>query len=253
MTREEAKPVLDRLDGDRWLIASLPYGAGLRLMECPRLRVKDVDFSRDEVTVRQGKGGKDRVTMLPNRSRRRSRVTSARSVISTQAIWPTIGVECRCPTPWIGSIPTRPRPGLGSGCSPGSGVGSRNAGTAGGLRNGHCQARGVSHFPPFLRHLSSRSGLRYWHHPGATGSQGCQDHHDLHPRIEQGRPRREKAARRVDPRHMQSAYLRDCGAAKRFSIQWWSDKRGVDAETAVGDMQTEIAVFVEIGRLDIGS
>ena len=65
MTREEVKAVLVHLAGDRWLIASLLYGAGLRLMECLRLRVKDVDFSRDEITVRQGKGGKDRVTMLP--------------------------------------------------------------------------------------------------------------------------------------------------------------------------------------------
>jgi integrase len=48
-----------------WLIASLLYGSGLRIMETLRLRVKDIDFSRREILVREGKGFKDRVTMLP--------------------------------------------------------------------------------------------------------------------------------------------------------------------------------------------
>ena len=64
-TREEVKAVLSHLRGDAWLMASLLYGAGLRLMECVRLRVKDVDFARLQITVREGKGNKDRVTMLP--------------------------------------------------------------------------------------------------------------------------------------------------------------------------------------------
>jgi integron integrase len=57
--------VLNRLDGTLWLMASLLYGGGLRLMECVRLRVKDVDFEMRQVTVREGKDFKDRVTMLP--------------------------------------------------------------------------------------------------------------------------------------------------------------------------------------------
>jgi integron integrase len=65
MTREEVKAVLSHLQGDKWLMLSLMYGAGLRLMECLRLRVKDIDFERSEITVRDGKGAKDRVTMLP--------------------------------------------------------------------------------------------------------------------------------------------------------------------------------------------
>ena len=64
-TRREVQAVLARLEGTHDLIASLLYGSGLRLMEALRLRVKDVDFERSEITVRQGKGGKDRVTMLP--------------------------------------------------------------------------------------------------------------------------------------------------------------------------------------------
>jgi integron integrase len=69
LTREEVQALFDELDGLDWLMASLLYGSGLRLMECIRLRVKDLDFARGELTVRQGKGGKDRRTMLPARLR----------------------------------------------------------------------------------------------------------------------------------------------------------------------------------------
>ncbi len=65
LTAVETRAVLARLRGTHWLIASLLYGAGLRLMEAVRLRVKDVEFSRREIVVREGKGFKDRVTMLP--------------------------------------------------------------------------------------------------------------------------------------------------------------------------------------------
>jgi integrase len=64
-TREEAKKILLRLEGTKWLMASLLYGSGLRLMECVRMRVKDVDFSYNHIIVREGKGDKDRITMLP--------------------------------------------------------------------------------------------------------------------------------------------------------------------------------------------
>jgi integron integrase len=65
MAREEVKAVLGCLEGDKWLMASLMYGSGLRLMECLRLRVQDIDFARGEILVRDGKGAKDRITMLP--------------------------------------------------------------------------------------------------------------------------------------------------------------------------------------------
>ena len=65
LTREEVKSILGQLNALEWDMAMLLYGAGLRLMECLRLRVKDVDFSRNEIRVRSGKGDKDRVTMLP--------------------------------------------------------------------------------------------------------------------------------------------------------------------------------------------
>jgi integron integrase len=69
LTREEIRTVLDRLDGPPRLAALLLYGAGLRRLECARLRVKDVDFARNQIVVRGGKGGRDRVTMLPAAAR----------------------------------------------------------------------------------------------------------------------------------------------------------------------------------------
>ncbi len=66
LSKEEAKAILVRLEGVKWLMANLLYGSGLRLMECIRLRVKDLDFQYNQIAVRDAKGQKDRVTMLPD-------------------------------------------------------------------------------------------------------------------------------------------------------------------------------------------
>jgi integron integrase len=66
LRREEIKAVLAHLRGDKWLMAALLYGSGLRLGECVALRVQDIDFAGDEIVVRDGKGAKDRITMLPH-------------------------------------------------------------------------------------------------------------------------------------------------------------------------------------------
>jgi integron integrase len=66
LTREEVRAVLAQMSGDYRLMAQLLYGSGLRLMECLRLRIKDVDFTQRQLTVRDGKGMHDRVTMLPD-------------------------------------------------------------------------------------------------------------------------------------------------------------------------------------------
>ena len=65
LTKQGTKAVIGLLEGDKWLMGMLLYGAGLRLMECLRLRVKDIDFSTNQILIRDGKGNKDRVTMLP--------------------------------------------------------------------------------------------------------------------------------------------------------------------------------------------
>jgi integron integrase len=66
LTEDEIARLFAHLDGVPGLMARLTYGAGLRLMECVRLRIKDIDFGRGELVIRQGKGDKDRVTMLPS-------------------------------------------------------------------------------------------------------------------------------------------------------------------------------------------
>jgi integron integrase len=66
LTREEVRRLLAAMRGTKWLMASLLYGAGLRLRECLTLRVKDIDFGYRQIVVRDGKGAKDRVTMLPS-------------------------------------------------------------------------------------------------------------------------------------------------------------------------------------------
>jgi integrase len=65
-TKEEAQAIIAHLKGENRLIVSLLYGSGLRIMEAVRLRVKDIDFERREIIIRDGKGERDRVTMLPN-------------------------------------------------------------------------------------------------------------------------------------------------------------------------------------------
>ena len=64
LTENEVRGLLAQLDGTKWLVASLLYSTGMRLLEGLRLRVKDVEFERKEITVRDGKGAKDRHTML---------------------------------------------------------------------------------------------------------------------------------------------------------------------------------------------
>ncbi|WP_029655354.1 integron integrase [Marinobacter daepoensis] len=64
---DEAKRVLENMNGEYQLVAMLLYGAGLRISEALRLRVKDIDFAMQQLIVREGKGGKDRITLLPDR------------------------------------------------------------------------------------------------------------------------------------------------------------------------------------------
>jgi integron integrase len=68
LSRAEAQRLLAQMQGTKWLMASLLYGAGLRQIECLQLRVKDVDFAYRQILVRDAKGAKDRVTMLPEQA-----------------------------------------------------------------------------------------------------------------------------------------------------------------------------------------
>jgi len=68
-TKDEIRALLAQFDGTKWLIYSMIYGCGFRVLECLRLRVKDIEFQRREILIRGGKGNKDRVTVLPDKLR----------------------------------------------------------------------------------------------------------------------------------------------------------------------------------------
>jgi integron integrase len=70
MTKKEARAVLGLLEGRSWIMGCLMYGAGLRLKECLRLRVQDIDFGANQIMIRDGKGFKDRITLLPESVKR---------------------------------------------------------------------------------------------------------------------------------------------------------------------------------------
>jgi integron integrase len=95
LSRDEVARLLAQMDGTYGLIARVLYGAGLRLMECMRLRVKDVDFERGVIIVRGGKGGKDRVVMLPEslRAGLRTHIEHARQLWAEDRARHRPGVE----------------------------------------------------------------------------------------------------------------------------------------------------------------
>ena len=103
MTRDEVLAVLRRLPEEKQLIAMLLYGSGLRLMECLRLRVKDIDFTTSQITIRDGKGNQDRVTMLPVSLRPPAGASRAGQsdprTGSERRIW--TGHHAQCPGPEI--------------------------------------------------------------------------------------------------------------------------------------------------------
>ena len=116
LTREEVLAVLGEIHGVPRLMAVLLYGAGLRLLECARLRVKDIDIARNQIVVRAGKGNKDRLTMLPVAIKAdliRHLERLAASIKSTSRPEPA-GSSFRGRS--AGSTPTPAESGPGSGC-----------------------------------------------------------------------------------------------------------------------------------------
>ena len=114
LTRHEVKEIFRHLGGTPKLMAMLLYGSGLRLMECVRLRVKDVDFGYAQITVRDAKGGKDRVTMLPiHLAEPLQRHLVKVKAQHEQDLEDGTDVSI-CPTRWNGSFPTRIVNGPGS-------------------------------------------------------------------------------------------------------------------------------------------
>src|SRR5205814_4374452 len=172
----EVRRVLEHLEGTPRLMVLLLYGAGLRLLECAQLRIKDVDFAANQLVVRSGKGAKDRVTMLPTAAktrllaqieavRRQHRVdleagagwvarragaevperrTRARLAVGIPGDPPLRGATHRLAPP---PSPTRVRRPACRQARPGPG--------------GRLQARELSHVPAFLRHALARRRSRH--------------------------------------------------------------------------------------------
>jgi hypothetical protein len=113
LSRQEVRALLAQLQGTPWLVASLLYGSGLRLMEAMRLRVKDLAIERGELIVREGKGGKDRVTMLPAALENSVRISSG-CAAGTRRSAAVHALASRCPLRSRASIPRPARAGVGS-------------------------------------------------------------------------------------------------------------------------------------------
>ena len=114
LTREEVRLVLLELKGTHVLVASLLYGAGLRLLEGLRLRVKDLDFDSHSLVVRRGKGAKDRVSVLPERLVSGLGSTWSASGGSTRPMWRWATAACGSRRRWRASIRLRIGAGAGS-------------------------------------------------------------------------------------------------------------------------------------------
>jgi integrase len=204
LTRQEVRSIVGCLEGADWLMAMLLYSAGLRLMECLRLRVKDIDFTSNQIVVRAGKGDNDRHTMLPaavkeplckhlnaiKRLHERYLERGLGRVSLPNALerkYPNAGKEWG----WQWVFPAA----------------SHYTDKVTGERRRHHLHESVlqkavkeavrqagitkpatpAHVSPFFCHALARRWLRYPNRPGVIGPQGRFDYYDLHARF---KPRR---------------------------------------------------------------
>ena len=183
LTRDEARQLFAKMDGVVLLACRLLYGSGLRLLECLHLRVKDIEFERNEITVRDGKGRKDRVTMLPASCKQ-----------------PLLDHLAKVRRQHEDDLRPPPRPRLPLHRSPHrrppQASPARNRRPEGhgrgGAPRGDRQTGDASLASTFLRDRAAARGPRHPHHPGASGPQRREHHDDLHPRPEPRGPRRPK-------------------------------------------------------------
>ncbi len=199
LTREEVAALLARLQGTPWLVASLLYGSGLRLMEALRLRVKDLALERGELIVREAKGGKDRVTMLPAALDLavRAHLARLRAWYADERRRQQPGVSLprslgrkfpRAGTQWgwqylfpAATLCLRSLHGADRAAPPArEGHPARRRG--GGAQGAPHSAGELPHAAPLLRHAPAGRRLRHPHGSGAARPRGPQDHDDLYPR-----------------------------------------------------------------------
>src|SRR5438874_5994287 len=198
LTRDEVRRVLEHLEGTPRLMVLLLYGAGLRLLECAQLRIKDVDFAANQLVVRSGKFAKDRVTLFPTAAktrllaqieavRRQHRVdleAGAGWVAVPDALarkYPNAGREPRLAVGVPGDPPLRGathRPAPSPSPTRVRRLACRQARAAPGRR---LQARELSHVPAFIRHSPAGRRSRHQDRPAAARASRRQHDDDLHP------------------------------------------------------------------------
>jgi integrase len=201
LTRDEVRAVIRQLRGTPRLMAILLYGSGLRLLECARLRVKDIDFARHQITVRAGKGDKDRVTPLPA-------IVHAELAQHLEAVRELHDADLRQAAGWV-ELPGAPRPqvpecrprmGLAVGVPghpavrpprdgsaappPPARIGGATSRQGRGPPCRHREARHLPHAPPLLCHSPARGQPRHSDGPGASRPSRRQHDDDLHPRLQ---------------------------------------------------------------------
>jgi integrase len=197
-TLEEVESILGQLSGRRWLMAMQVYGGGLRLNECLSLRVKDLDFERLQVVVRDAKGQKDRVTLLPQvvvepLKQHLVRVREAHELALREGYagvalpyalaekYPHADREWG----WQYVYPAVARPAQRGSAAPSPGrVVPAKGRTRRASEVGDQEARRVPHVQTQFRHALAGHGDRYPDGPGAVGAQGREHDADLHPRVE---------------------------------------------------------------------
>ena len=204
LSKQEAKKVIENMQGIYRLMAQLMYGSGLRLMEVLRLRVKDLDFANHQIIVRDGKGENDRITMFPDTLLEPLRLhlnqvkalhekdlfegygtvylpyalekkyPDANREWAWQYVFPAADFS-KDPVTGIRqrhhihetSLPSRP---------------SAKSSAPGRPTCQNRQTRFPPHLPSLIRHPPPAKRLRYPNCAGIARPQGCQNHHDLHPR-----------------------------------------------------------------------
>jgi integron integrase len=196
LSRGEVKEIFAHLHGVPKLMAGLLYGSGLRLMECVRFRIKDIDFALGQITIRDAKGGKDRITMLPvNMSEPLRRHLSRVKAQHEQDLEDGFGTV-HLPFALARKSPNAAREWAWQYVFPSSSFHrsahgpktaapycrrrvTKRAQTSCG-RGRHCEAGQLSQFAPLFCDTFALERLRHSNGAGVTGSQGRFHYHDLH-------------------------------------------------------------------------
>jgi integrase len=190
LTEGEVRRLLEALSGSARLMAALLYGAGLRQIECLTLRVKDIDFAYRQIIVRDGKGARDRATMLPE-----NLVQPLHSHLGKVRLLHRGDRREGCGEVWLPHALSRkyPRAGYEWGWQFVFPSGKRSLDPSSSARAVKRAARAAAMVKPVschtLRHAPTRARLRHPHGAGAARAFRRVDHHGLHARHEQGRTR----------------------------------------------------------------